>query len=297
MADTINAVGLLSPGDMGHSVGKVLVHNGMPVHTCLAGRSERSAELASAAGLTLHDSFEDLVQSVDMFLSIVPPARATEVARQIADAVTSSGTSLVYLDCNAISPETTREVGRIVEAAGVTFIDGGIIGSPPKIDGAIPRIYVSGPDAEQATILNKHGLDIRPIGDVVGHASGVKMCYAALTKGLTALGTELMVAAEAMGLTGPLREEFELSQAKMLEHLERSVPGMPPKAYRWVGEMEEIAKTFDDVGLTPKMLLGAADMYTLVGQTPLANETPEKRSRGKTLQDVVEILNEALPKH
>lgn len=296
MANTISAVGLLSPGDMGHSVGKVLVTNGMPVHTCLAGRSERSADLASAAGLTIHESLAEVVKQVDMFLSIVPPARATEVARQIADAVKSTGTSLVYLDCNAISPETTREVGRIVEAAGVTFIDGGIIGSPPKIDGASPRIYVSGPEANQATILNSHGLDIRPIGDVTGHASGVKMCYAALTKGLTALGTELMVAAEAMGLTGPLREEFQLSQAQMLEHLERSIPGMPPKAYRWVGEMEEIARTFDEVGLTPKMLLGAADMYTLVGQTPLANETPEKRSRGTTLQDVVEILNEALPK-
>lgn len=296
MANTISAVGLLSPGDMGHSVGKVLVTNGMPVHTCLAGRSERSADLASAAGLTIHESLAEVVKQVDMFLSIVPPARATEVARQIADAVKSTGTSLVYLDCNAISPETTREVGRIVEAAGVTFIDGGIIGSPPKIDGASPRIYVSGPEANQATILNSHGLDIRPIGDVTGHASGVKMCYAALTKGLTALGTELMVAAEAMSLTGPLREEFQLSQAQMLEHLERSIPGMPPKAYRWVGEMEEIARTFDEVGLTPKMLLGAADMYTLVGQTPLANETPEKRSRGTTLQDVVEILNEALPK-
>ncbi|TVR69247.1 MAG: NAD(P)-dependent oxidoreductase [Sphaerobacteraceae bacterium] len=296
MTTKISSVGLLSPGDMGHSVGKVLVHNGMPVHTCLAGRSERSAQLASAAGLTVNASFEELVQQVDLFLSIVPPARATGVAQQIADAVKTTGTTLIYLDCNAISPETTREVGRIVEASGVTFIDGGIIGAPPKVDGAVPRIYVSGPDADQATILNNHGLDVRPIGDVIGHASGVKMCYAALTKGLTALGTELMVAAEAMGLTGSLREEFELSQSAMLEHLEKSVPGMPPKAYRWVGEMEEIAKTFDDVGLTPKMLLGAADMYTLVGQTPLANETPETRTRGKTLQDVVEILNEALPK-
>jgi 3-hydroxyisobutyrate dehydrogenase-like beta-hydroxyacid dehydrogenase len=295
MSTSITATGLLSPGDMGHSVGKVLVHHGMPVHTCLSGRSQRSKDLAEAAGLTLADSLEDLVQQVDMFLSIVPPARATEVAQQISGAVKATGTSLIYVDCNAISPETTREVGRIVQEAGIEFIDGGIIGSPPKVDGATPRIYVSGPDADRATALNAYGLDVRPIGDVIGHASGVKMCYAALTKGLTALGTELMVAAEAMGLTEPLRKEFELSQVQLLEHLERQVPGMPPKAYRWVGEMEEIAQTFDDVGLTPKMLLGAADMYRLVGETPLANETPESRTRGKTLQDVVEILNDALP--
>jgi 3-hydroxyisobutyrate dehydrogenase-like beta-hydroxyacid dehydrogenase len=294
MTKSIASVGLLSPGDMGHSVGKVLVHGGMPVHTCLSGRSQRSADLAASAGLTLADSLEDLVNEVDLFLSIVPPARATEVARSIADAVKSTGTDLLYLDCNAIAPETTREVGSIVEGAGGEFIDGGIIGPPPKIDGPGPRVYVSGAGADSLTQLRDNGLDIRPIGDVVGHASGIKMCYAALTKGLTALGTELLVAAEALGLTEPLRAEFEFSQKQLLDHFERQIPGMPPKAYRWVGEMEEIAKTFEDVGMTPKMLLGAADMYRLVGETELANETPEQRKRGQDLRDVVEILNEAL---
>jgi 3-hydroxyisobutyrate dehydrogenase-like beta-hydroxyacid dehydrogenase len=295
MSTNISAVGLLSPGDMGHSVGKVLVHGGMPVLTCLAGRSQRSEELAEKAGLTLVNSFKDLVEQVDLFLSIVPPARATEVARRIADAVKSTGATLLYLDCNAIAPETTREVGQIVEGAGVTFVDGGIIGPPPKVDGPGPRIYVSGRDADAVTALRNHGLDMRPMGDVVGHASGIKMCYAALTKGLTALGTELLVAAEAMGLTDQLRAEFEYSQKQLIDHFERSIPGMPPKAYRWVGEMEEIAKTFEDVGMTPNILLGAADMYRLVGETELANETPEQRTRGQNLQDVVEILSHALP--
>lgn len=295
MDTTISSVGLLSPGDMGHSVAKVLVHNRMPVYTCLSGRSQRSTDLAASAGVENLGSLEDLVQRVDVFLSIVPPARATEVAKSIAKAVSATGAPLTYLDCNAIALETTREVGSIVEAAGARFVDGGIIGPPPKIDGPGPRIYVSGGHADSLGQLRQHGLDIQPIGDVVGHASGVKMCYAALTKGLTALGSELMVAAEAMGLSEPLREEFVYSQKQLLEHLERQIPGMPPKAYRWVGEMEEIAKTFEDVGLTPKMLLGAADMYRLVGETPLANETPENRTRGKDLEDVVRILNEALP--
>ncbi len=292
---TTATVGLLSPGDMGHSVGKVLVHWGMPVYTCLTGRSQRSADLAADAGLSVSSSLEELVQQVDLFLSIVPPARATDVARSIADAVQATGTDLMYLDCNAIAPETTREVGEIVESAGATFVDGGIIGPPPKIDGPGPRVYVSGPAAAGIVALRDYGLDIQPIGDVVGHASGVKMCYAALTKGLTALGTELLVAAEAMGLTEPLRAEFEYSQKQLLDHFERSIPGMPPKAYRWVGEMEEIAKTFDDVGMTPRILLGAADMYRLVGETELAQETPENRTRGQDLKDVIEILNGALP--
>ena len=296
MATSIRAVGLLSPGDMGHSVGKVLVHGGMPVSTSLAGRSKRSAELAEAAGITDAGTLEDLVQNVDLFLSIVPPARATEVAQLIADAVKATGTELIYLDCNAIAPETTREVGRIVEAAGASFVDGGIIGSPPKVGNADARLYVSGPRAGDIVQLRENGLNIQPIGDVIGHASGLKMCYAALTKGLTALGTELCVAAEALGLSEALREEFGFSQQQLLGHLERSIPGMPPKAYRWVGEMEEIAKTFEDVGMTPKILLGAADMYRLVGQTELANETPEQRSRGQNLADVVTILRGALPR-
>jgi hypothetical protein len=120
------------------------------------------------------------------------------------------------------------------------------------------------------------------------------MCYAAITKGLVALGTELLVAGEAMGLHEPLRAELEASQGGLLAWLDRQVPTMPPKAYRWVGEMEEIAATFGHLGLTPRILEGAAAMYRFVGETPLAAETPEVRSRGQTLDEVVAILAEAL---
>lgn len=295
MSTTVASVGLLSPGDMGHSVAKVLVHNGMPVYSCLAGRSQRSFDLAASAGVQTLDTMEDVVRQVDVFLSIVPPARATEVARTVAGALRSSGASLTYLDCNAISPETTKEVGRIVEGTGATFVDGGIIGPPPKIDGPTPRIYVSGPETHLVSQLRDYGLDIQPMGEAFGQASGIKMCYAALTKGLTALSTELMTAGEALGLSEALRAELAFSQGQLLANMEQQVPQMPPKAYRWIGEMEEIAKTFEDVGMTPKILLGAADMYRLVGETPLNEETPEHRTRGTDLQDVVRILSEALP--
>jgi 3-hydroxyisobutyrate dehydrogenase-like beta-hydroxyacid dehydrogenase len=123
---------------MGHSVGSVLRHYDMPVITCLAGRSYRSAELASKADLSDVPTMEDLVTRADLFLSIVPPARATEVASSVAAALQATGSELIYVDCNAISPETTREVGRIVESAGARFVDGGIIGPPPKVDGPPP---------------------------------------------------------------------------------------------------------------------------------------------------------------
>jgi hypothetical protein len=116
------------------------------------------------------------------------------------------------------------------------------------------------------------------------------MCYAALTKGLTAVATELLVAAEKLGLAAPLRAEFEYSQPVLLQWMTRQLPTMPPKAYRWVGEMLEIAATFGDLDLTPRTFEGAADIYQMVGRTPLASETPEHRQRGTTVEDMVGVL-------
>ena len=115
---------------------------------------------------------------------------------------------------------------------------------------------------------------------VLGQASGIKMCYASMTKGITALATELLVAAKAMGLDAQLKAEFGTGPGAVIPWLERSVPSMPPKAYRWVGEMEEIAATFEYLGMTPSILLGAADMYRFVEGTALGAETPEARTRG-----------------
>jgi hypothetical protein len=120
------------------------------------------------------------------------------------------------------------------------------------------------------------------------------MCYAALTKGTTALATELLVAAELMGLDEALRAELTSSQPATLASMERSVPGMPPKAYRWVGEMEEIAATFGALGLTPLIHQGAAELYRLVAESPLGAETPEARSQGQTLDEVVTVLAQGL---
>lgn len=284
------AIAIVGTGDMGHAVGEVLRHGGLRVVTCLQGRSARTAALARAAGIEAVEDMVELVREADVLLSILPPARAVDLALQVAASLRTTGTSLTYVDCNAVSPRTARQVASIIESAGSRFVDAGIIGAPPKPGGGGTRFYASGEHAAEFARLGEHGLEVRVIGGEIGQASGLKMCYAALTKGLTALGTELLVAAHALGLSEPLRAEMRSSQATLLAILERSIPSMPPKAYRWVGEMDEIAATFGDLGLTPKIHQGAADLYRFVGATPLGRETPESRTRGTSLDGVVEVL-------
>ena len=284
----IRTVGILSPGDMGAAIGQALARRRMRVVAALDARSARTRRLAAAAGVEDVGSVEQMVEVADAVLSVLVPAEAVAAAERVAAALRSVERSLLYADLNAIAPATTRQIGTIVESAGARFVDGGIIGPPPR-DRAT-RIYVSGPHATELVPLADSMLQILVAGEEIGQASGLKMCYAALTKGLIALGTELLVAALRLDLAGPLHAELEHSQPSLLAWLDRSVPAMPPKAHRWVGEMEEIAATFEGVGLTPRMLLGAADMYRWVAGTPLGHETPEGRDESHGLDGIVAAL-------
>jgi 3-hydroxyisobutyrate dehydrogenase-like beta-hydroxyacid dehydrogenase len=227
---TITTIGLLSPGDMGHSIGAVLRTHGLRVLTCLDGRSDRSRALAAEAGIADVPSLTALVEQADVLLSVLVPAAALETAERVASALRATGAGLLYVDCNAIAPSTVRKVGEVVTAAGGRFADAGIIGPPPRRPGT--RFYASGPGAAEFAQLADFGLDVRVLDGDIGQASGLKMCYGALTKGLQALGVELLVAARAMGLEEALRAEQEGSMAEVRSWLEQSVPTMPPKAYR-----------------------------------------------------------------
>jgi 3-hydroxyisobutyrate dehydrogenase-like beta-hydroxyacid dehydrogenase len=245
---------VISPGDMGSAVGRRLSEAGTRVVTALAGRSERTRALAADAGFIDAGSLAEAVRQADVLLSIVPPGRALEVARAVG-----RDPATLYVDCNAISPATARSIGDLV---GGRYVDAAIIGLP-----GAPRFYASGPHAHELTELP---LDVRVLDGEIGQASALKMCYAALTKGLTALLTESMVAADALGVTEALVAELSDSQPQFLATAQRGLPGMVPKAYRWIAEMEEIAATFEAAGLTPRMLLGAADVYRLVEEARTA---------------------------
>jgi len=287
-------VGLLSPGDMGGATGRVLQAGGARVLTCLAGRSARTRSLAAAAGFADVPTLDDFVREADVILCILVPSQAHRVAESVAAAIRTTGADVTYADCNAVSPQTVRAIGETITAAGGRFVDAGIIGGPPTPGSTGTRYYVSGPYIESFVALAEHGLTIRDIGDEIGHASGLKMCYAALTKGLTALGTELLLAAKLLGLEDALRVEQTASTPDLLASLARSIPAMTPKAYRWVGEMEEIAATFAAIGLTPAMFAGAAEMYRLVAAAPIGHETPENRNRDRDMDGVIAALADAM---
>jgi 3-hydroxyisobutyrate dehydrogenase-like beta-hydroxyacid dehydrogenase len=287
-------VGIISPGDMGSAIGEKLAKGGARVVVALDARSDRTKALAAEAGLEDVGSIERMAQEASHILSVMVPSEAVGAAERVAQALRATGATPIYADLNAISPGTTKRVGEIVEESGARYVDGGIIGGPPR--GSVnPRIYLSGTNAPDLAVLEEFGLLLPVIGENIGQASGLKMCYAAMTKGLQALGTELLVTAQLLGLGDHLRQEMTESQPAIRQWLAKSMLGMPPKAHRWIGEMEEIAATFEEVGLTPKILLGAADMYRWIATTEPGHETPETRDKSRDLDGLVAALAESLP--
>jgi len=259
----IQTVGLLSPGEMGSVVARLLIDRGMPVVTCLDGRGERTWERARSAGIRELATYEGLVEHCDLLLSILVPTEAEAAATRVAEALRRTGRRLLYVDCNAIAPDTARSVSEIIAAAGGTCIDAGIIGPPPTREG-ITRFYASGQRADEFAALAKHGLDVRVLGTGIGQASGFKMCYAALTKGTAALTIAQLVAASRLGLYEPLVEELQQSQPDRYSNMAHSLPATPAKAGRWIGEMEEIARTLASIGAPAGFHEGAAEIYRLV---------------------------------
>lgn len=280
-------IAILSPGDMGHAVGKVLTAHGLRVITSLHGRSARTRQLTERAGIQDVGTLDTLVQEADLLLSILVPDQAVTTAHVVAQALSDTNQAVLYVDCNAIAPQTAHTISQIITGAGSRFVDAGIIGPPPHKPGTT-RFYASGHEVATVAALNDFGLEIIPLGPEIGQASAFKMCYAALTKGLTALATELLTAAEAFGITQPLAHEFENSQTLLYKQLQQALPSMPAKAHRWIGEMEEIAQTFGALGLTPQILAGAAELYRFVNRTPLGQLTPEDPK--PTFQTMIKTL-------
>ena len=289
-----NSIGITSPGDMGQGVAMCIKALGFNVCMASDGRSARTRGLGEKAGLTECGSLEKLVQTCDMVLSVLDPGAAVTNARAIAAACKSTGRKIVFVECNAIAPQTMNEIADIMTAVDCTVVDAGIIGPPPR-NGAKQRFYVSGPNAHLMNRINSPQINVKVAGEKIGDASAVKMCYAALTKGSIALGTELLIAARKLGVDQALEAEFKGSQAELHQSVLTRSAGMAFKAYRWVPEMHEIAKTFEGAGMTPRMFQGAADLYAQIAVTPQGKESPEEaRDKKRSGNEVINGLADTI---
>jgi putative dehydrogenase len=252
-------VAVIAPGMMGAAVGKRLVDHGLKVLTSLKGRSTETAERAKAAGMT--SAGDEEIAATDFILSILPPGDAVTLAQRLAPALTVSNSKPVFVDCNAVSPPTVERIAAVIAPTGSPFVDAGIIGAPPKPNDAGPRFYASGPAAPRFAKLKEFGLDVRLLDGPMSAASAMKMSYAGITKGTQALGAAMLLAANRGGTADALFAELSSSQPQMLAWLKRSLELMPPKAYRWIAEMHEIADFVGEDPAAHELYLGAAHFY------------------------------------
>jgi len=259
MAPTIVVI---AAGEMGAAIGQRLRLRGAAVRTSLKGRSAATVARAQAAGLIAIDDDAKLVEGADFVLSVMPPGEAKALAQRLAPMLTPLAKKPLYADCNAIAPATAREVASVIAPTGCAFADVGIVGGPPPKDGAAsPRLYVSGDGARRFLALKDYGLDIRLVEGGIGEASAVKMGYACLTKGTQAIGAAMMLGAMRNNVAPAVKEALADSLPAVLDYDTKQMPRMFPKAYRWVAEMEEIAKFLAADPGASQMLSGAAKLY------------------------------------
>jgi L-threonate 2-dehydrogenase len=264
-------VSVIAPGMMGAAVGKRLVDNGVKVLTSLTGRSAETATRAKAAGMAAAGDEE--IAACDFILSILPPGDAVALAERFQPALKASNAKPVYVDCNAINPKTVDRVAAVIAPTDCPFVDAGIIGSPPtpppagedKVKGS-PRFYASGPAAPRFASLRDYGLDVRLLDGALSAASAMKMSYAGITKGTQAIGAAMMLAATRAGSADALFAELSSSQKEMFAWFKRGLALMPPKAYRWIAEMHEIAGFVGDDPAAKELYEGAAHFYERIAE-------------------------------
>jgi len=257
-------VSIVAAGAMGSGVAQRLTENGVTVLTSLAGRSEASARRAKAAGMRAVDDAQ--LMEADLFLSIVPPGDARRLAERFQPLLKAANRKPVFVDCNAVSPPTMRGNAEVIATSGAPFVAAGIIGPPPKPGSGNTKLYVSGPAAQEVMRLNDHGMIVRIVEGPLTAASALKMSYAGITKGFTALAAGMMLAATREGSAEALKAELAESQPAMTQWLGRQIPAMYSKAYRWVAELDEIGSFVGEEFPEHAMLTAAARFYQRIAE-------------------------------
>ena len=281
----MTVIGIIAQGMMGAGVGRRLHESGAKVRTLLSGRSQASAERAKAAGMAAAADERELLSGADFFLSVLPPGEAEPLARKLAPTLATLDRKPVYIDCNAVSPQTAMRIGEIIAPTGAHFVDAGIIGGPPR-PGYSPTIYASGPTASQTAVLRDWGIDWRVIDGPIGAASGLKMSYAGITKGTTAIASAMLLGAARFGCAEALIAELTESQPEMLARMRSGIPRMYDKAYRWVAEMQEISDFLEQNPPSRDIYAAVARLYEYIAAAE-AEKEPRPDNAVRTLDRVL----------
>jgi 3-hydroxyisobutyrate dehydrogenase-like beta-hydroxyacid dehydrogenase len=252
----LHHIGILHPGEMGSAVAATVRNSGYDVCWVSEGRSHRSRARAESAGFTDAGTLAHLCETCPVILSVCPP----EFAAHLADQVLVHGFHGTYLDANAISPAHKQEIAARMQARGVRFVDGGIVGLPPKARGQT-WLYLSGEHANSITCCFQAGpIEVEVIGTEIGKASALKMCYAAQNKGSIALLIAVMSVADRLGVLEDIRRQWT-RRRPAADKSEVPILRAAPKAWRWSPEMQEIAATFEAAGMPPEFHQAAAEIY------------------------------------
>ncbi|OAA61021.1 6-phosphogluconate dehydrogenase [Niveomyces insectorum RCEF 264] len=365
-AQSLAKVGILSIGDMGMGIAKLLIAKGFSVSTNCVGRSQETVDRAKAAKVTLLPSDEELARHCDIIFSVVPPRDAMETAQRIAKALPGAGRPaerpLYFADMNAVAPSTCKAIAQLFDKATapsrLLLVDGCILGGPPQLRPAAatapvvtpgsvgggsaaaangaekdaattggggggstssktesggggstissdasaplewyrPLMPTSGPHTLDAFPTLAAALNSRHLSDVIGSASGLKMCFAAMSKGYSAIAIQAFTTAHKLGVLADLQWALGALVPGRVKQTEGALTGMAPKAYRWVREMEEISDTFaEEAGFEPDLFRGAAGVFRAVAEdTVLGQEKIGQRKRGRTAEDVATAMAEGL---
>ncbi len=278
-------VAVIAMGEMGAGIAARLTSRGARVLTNLGGRSEASARRAADAGVEVVDTDDALVSAADFVLSIVPPARAEELSQRLLPAIARAARKPLFVDCNAVAPQTVKAIAAPFEAAGLPFADAGIIGGPPTAAGYTPVLYASGPTAGYLVRLTNYVLDVRAFAKGIGDASALKMAYAGTTKGASAVMISMMLGAARHGVADAFAAEMAASQKGRLEAAVANLPSIFRKAYRWDGEMEEIAKFLAPETGGAAIFNGAAELYRRLAEDVAAGPASDRLATLAAFQD------------
>jgi 3-hydroxyisobutyrate dehydrogenase-like beta-hydroxyacid dehydrogenase len=252
----VQRIGILHPGQMGIVIAASARNSGNDVFWVAEGRSAATCQRASEAGLQDAGTLAELCELCPVIVSVCPPEFAEETAAQVA----KQSYRGIYVDANAVAPERVQRIAQQLESTGSQFVDGGIIG-PPTTTRNRTWLYLAGEHAaEIARYFSAGPIEVEVLPGGIGRASALKMCFAAYSKGTIALACAVLGAAEQLGVLEDLKRQWNRS-GPSLPDLEREISRAAPKAWRFTGEMHEIAATFEGAGLPAEFHQAAAEIF------------------------------------